>query len=290
MQLSERALKDQLITLSENDFQLPEQGDPYQRALEMMPHIGSIDSELRDDLIYSCLATWILDERELFAEEQLKDLLHIVLDEEHLYYHLGENDTDSVFTRSFSMLLLPLLLIAHRRRPYLTHDELQGVKAKILAYIGREKDLRGYVEEEDKGWAHAIAHSADALDDLAQCKELDGDDLKDILNTIRKMVAVSDIVYNFEEDERLAIPVFAVLGRKQLKEADVVEWLDSFVPLAKEMEPFPAAYRQALNIKNFLRSLYFRARKPEAVELIGEQSATNLAELTDETLLKISRF
>ena len=114
MQLSERALKDQLITLSEDKFQLPEETEPFPRALEMMPHLGSVDSELRDDLIYSCLATWILDEREIFAEDELKELLIICLDEEHIFYKLGEKETDSVFKRSFSMLMLPLLLIALR--------------------------------------------------------------------------------------------------------------------------------------------------------------------------------
>ncbi|WKL05120.1 DUF2785 domain-containing protein [Paenibacillus amylolyticus] len=32
----------------------------------------------------------------------------------------------------------------------------------------KERDYRGY--DEEKGWAHAIAHAADVLDDLAQCK------------------------------------------------------------------------------------------------------------------------
>ncbi len=290
MQLSERALKDQLITLSEDKFQLPEQADPYERAVEMMPHIGSVDSELRDDLIYTCLATWVLAEEELFTEEHLKALLHISLDESHLFYKLGESRTDSIFTRSFSMLMLPLLLIAHRRRPYLTREELLEVKAKIFDYVQREKDLRGYVEEEDKGWAHAMAHSADALDDLALCKEMGVNDLREILTAIRGMVARPEVVYNFEEDERMVIPVKAALSRKILKEADVVEWLESFVPLTEEKEPFPSVYRQALNIKNFLRSLYFCAIKPETAVQIGENSAANLAELTAGILAKISRF
>ena len=280
MQLSERALKDQLVNLSENKFQLPEQAEPYQRVLEMMPHLGSTDSELRDDLIYSCLATWLLDEQEFFSEEQLKEILMITLDDQHLFYKLGETGTNSIFMRSFSMLLLPLLLIAHRRRPYLTKEDLLSVKTRIVDYIQREKDLRGYVEEGDKGWAHAMAHAADALDDLVLCQELGAEELLEILNTIRGMVARTEVVYNFEEDERWAIPVMAVLGRKILKEADVIAWFDSFVPLAEENEPFPPVYRRALNIKNFMRSIYFRARRPETADQIGEQSAANLVELT----------
>ncbi|MCP4362443.1 MAG: DUF2785 domain-containing protein [Chloroflexi bacterium] len=290
MKLSERALKDQLIELANNKFVLPAQADAFQRTLEMMPHIGSPDSELRDDLIYTCLATWILDDPELFTEEQFKELLALALDEEHLFYRLGEQNTDSVFRRSFSMLLLPLILIAHRQRPFLTQAEVRQVKTQVLDYLSREQDLRGYVTADDKGWAHTVAHAADALDDLAQCKELEADDLGDILNGIQGKVAVSEKVYQFEEDERLVIPALACLGRKLLKEPDVKNWLNSFVSLAQETEPFPACYRRAMNVKLFLRSLYFRAQNPATAATIGETSAHALMELTLDVLNEIGRF
>lgn len=290
MKLSEHALKDQLITLADNQFKPPEQANIFQRTLEMLPHVGSVDSELRDDLIYTCLATWMLDANELYTEEQYQHILAIALDDEHLFYRLGERETDSVFTRTFSMLLLPLILIAHRRRPFLTRDELRHVKTQLFDYLTREQDLRGFVETDDKGWAHAIAHAADALDDLARCKEMNADDLRDILNIIRDKVAQPHLVYNFEEDERLTIPVIACLERKLLKEADVKSWLNSFIPLAKETEPFPACYRQAINVKFFLRSLYFRGKKEATAVTIGETSATTLTDLIHTILNEISRF
>ncbi len=290
MQLSEQALKERLLPLAVDNFKLPEGVDVYQRVLEMLPHVGSVDSELRDDLIYTGLATWVLDENELFTEEQCKEFLAVALDDMHLFYRLGEKETDSVFTRTFSMLLLPLLLIAHQRRPFLTRDELLHVKEQVIIYLAGEEDFRGYVAEDDKGWAHALAHAADALDDLARCKELNAADLLDILQVIREKVANPHLVYNFEEDERLAIPVIACLERKLLKEADVKNWLNSFVPLAKETEPFPATYRQAINIKMFLRSLYFRASKADTAVAIGETSTQTLIALVRDVLNQISRF
>lgn len=290
MKLSEQALKDQLITLADNEFKLPEKVDPFSRVLEMMPHIGSVDNELRDDLIYTCLATWMLGEDEWFTEDQYKTLLAIALDEDHLFYRVGEKETDSIFTRTFSMLLLPLILIAHRRRPFLSRDELLHVKERVFTYLAQEQDLRGYVEEDGKGWAHALAHAADALDDLARCKELNAADLRDILDVIRERVAMPHMVYNFEEDERLAIPVIACLERKLLKEAEVKEWLNGFIPLAQETEPFPACYRQAINVKFFLRSLYFRGRKADTAVAIGETSAKTLTDLVHSILNEISRF
>lgn len=290
MKLSEQALKDQLSALADNEFALPEGGDAFRRTQEMLPHLGSVDSELRDDLIYSCLATWMLDEAELYTEDQYKAILAVVLDEAHLFYQIGEVGEDGVFRRTFSMLLLPLILIAHRRRPFFSREEVLHLKSQVFAYLAQERDFRGYVIEENKGWAHAVAHSADALDDLARCQELNAADLQDILNLIRDIVAQPRLVYVFEEDERLVTPVIACLERKLLKEADVKEWLQGFEPLARQTEPFPDCYRQALNIKHFLRSLYFRAQKEETAVAIGETSARTLAGLVADLLQAIGRF
>ena len=40
------------------------------------------------------------------------------------------------------------------------------MKDKLISYVNREKDVRGYVRE--KGWAHCMAHVADAFDELVK--------------------------------------------------------------------------------------------------------------------------
>jgi len=293
MRLSERALKDQLYEIADNDFALPEQAKALPRALEMLPHLGCPNAELRDDLIYSTLATWILADK--FEDDDLKTLLRQLLTEEHLFYKLGESDTDSVFMRSFSALLVPLILSKHRQRPFLMPYELRELKVKLLDYLEKEQDLRGFVLDEDeadepKGWAHAVAHTADALGELVQCKELENEELLEILNSIRQKTAEFKIVFVHLEDERLVTPVIAALRRKVLTPTEVQEWLAGFLPLAQQKEPFPDCYRQAQNVKNFLRSLYFRACKPETADQIGENSADALAELVNKTLQEIALF
>lgn len=293
MRLSERALKEQLYEIADSDFVLPERAKALPRALAMLPHLGCLDAELRDDLIYSTLATWILADK--FEDDDLKTLLRQLLTEEHLFYKLGESDTDSVFMRSFSVLLVPLILSRHRLRPFFMPYELRELKVKLLDYLEKEQDLRGFVLEEDeagepKGWAHAVAHTADALDELVQCQEMDNEELLEVLNAIRQKTAEAKIVFVHLEDERLVTPVIAALGRKVLTPSEVQNWLAGFVPLAQEKEPFPDCYRQAQNVKNFLRSLYFRARKPETAAQIGENSASTLANLVSKTLQEIALF
>jgi hypothetical protein len=297
MKLSERALKDQLYEIADHGFALPEQAKALPRALEMLPHLSSPDAELRDDLIYSTLATWLLADK--FEDDDLKMMLRQLLTEEHLFYKLGESGTDSVFMRSFSALLVPLIVSRHRDRPFLMPYELRELKVKLLDYLEREQDLRGFVLEEveegasfgePKGWAHAVAHTADALDELVQCKDMGSEELLEILNAIRQKAAEPTVVFVYSEDERLVSPVIAALGRKLLTPSDVQSWLAGFVPLAQEVEPFPDCYRRAQNVKNFLRSLYFRAGKPETAEHIGENSANALATLVHKTLQTIALF
>ena len=42
------------------------------------------------------------------------------------------------------------------------------IKNNLISYYSKEKDLRTYVEE--WGWADAVSHGADALDELIACE------------------------------------------------------------------------------------------------------------------------
>lgn len=271
-------LKEQLHAIAQNKFSVPPSIEPFELALNMVNHIGSSDSQLRDDLIYTAFATWILDYK-LFNNGQLSQLLFSALDDKHMFYCIGEKNTDSVFMRSFSVLLLPLILIANRERPFLTKSDIQHIKTKLLQYLDGEKDLRGYVEE--SGWIHAIAHVADAFDDLAQCPELEASDLQEILEAISVKMCVGDKPYVYEEDERMTTAVIRILERQVLGEAETEKWVRNFVILLQQIKPNPKSYEH-FNVKNFLRSLYFRMYQKNAFE--------KLCQTINETLSEISHF
>ena len=52
-------LKEELLQIKNNNYAVPEDVDAYPYAQWMLDYIGSPDAELRDDLIYSTLHTWI---------------------------------------------------------------------------------------------------------------------------------------------------------------------------------------------------------------------------------------
>ena len=208
----------------------------------MMKYIGSTDSELRDGLISAAFYYWIL-ERVLFTPEQMRHLLQSALDDEHLFYHIGENGTDSVFTRTFSMLMLPLLLIVHRdKQAYLSREEVMGVKTAVLHYLQQEQDLRGYVA--GPGWAHAIAHASDALDDIVQATELGAADLQEILEGIRGAMCRPERPFTHEEDERMVTAVVAAYKRNLLPDSAWESWIRSFAEYATQLDWSPENYQK----------------------------------------------
>jgi hypothetical protein len=262
--LDEQALKQRLQEIVADDYKAPSRPEIYPLVLAMGTYIGSVDPELRDDLIYMTLAIWI--ERDIFEAQDLNEILKVVLNSQHLFLGLGEQDTDTVFTRTFSMMIVAAILIAHRRRPFLPDSELQVVKSKVLRYLDGEKDLRGYVPV--KGWAHAIAHAADTLDELAQCDTFGLEDLLELLEALRKAISCTDSVYICEEDERLVTAVLNGWQREEISEEIILAWLQRFDPAAEAELPMTQSLRRFVNNKNFLRSLYFRTKRMPLSEVM----------------------
>ena len=277
--MNEIELKEKLEIFAQDEFRPPEKNDLLGIIPEMLHHIGTTDSYLRDDLIYTTFGTWIL-EYNAIGQEQLHDLLHTIIGDQHIFYKIGEQNTDTVFRRSFSILLLPLLLIAHRSQPFLTPEEVKQVKEKLISYLRNEKDRRGFVEE--KGWAHTIAHAADAIDDLAQCTELAESDLREILEVVHTVIGVQDTGYIHGEDERIATAVIAIINRSLLSDAELEQWIRSFSETVLAIQSMPEKLVIRTNVKSFLQSLYFR--------LQWEQMADQFSIPIVQTLREISLF
>lgn len=255
--LSDVQLKEKLQVIEQNKFNLTAKDDLNELIPAMLHHIGSTDSILRDKLIYSSFAKWIMRDNAL-THEQLHFMLSAILDENHLLLGVGEKETDTVFTRSFSALLLPLLLISNRAKTYIDATEIHQIKEKLLTYLANEKDRRGYVE--GKGWAHSIAHGADAVDDLVQCPELTKSDLQQVLEVLRDVICASDIGYIYGEEERVVTPVIAIIKRAELSDGEISQWIEGFSEITQTIKTWPEKVIIWSNAKNFLQSLYFRIK------------------------------
>lgn len=229
-------------------------------SLNMIKDIGTTDEELRDELIYTTFEEMIIEKNQL-DEPQLKRLLKACLDDEHLFHGLGKKESDTVFARAFSVLVVGLILYADRHHSFLSKSKFGFVKDKLFTYVTNEVDVRGYVE--GKGWAHALAHTADALDEVAKHPYSTEHDLEELLNIIQSTFLTSETVYSHNEDERMALPVITIFKSGLLKDRKLLNWIGDFELLLKEHTKCvsdPKGLNLYENVRHFLYSLYFRLR------------------------------
>ena len=266
MQTSQK-LKDTLIKIKKDNYNICEKLDIDKLIVDMLEYIGSVDFELRDNLIYSTFYSFT--QKNILTVNQMKNILKVCLDEEHLFFNIGEKNTDSVFTRSFSVLTIPLALLMNSNSGFLEKTDIIHIKGKVADYIKKEKDFRGFVV--GKGWAHSVAHAADALKYLAENEFILHDDLKEILGIIKFMISNEKLVYNYGEDTRTAKVFLSVLKRKLLSDKEIIDWLYSLnFPHFSETVTYPDIIHLKENQKGFLQSVYFYLLKKNEKMIVNK--------------------
>lgn len=266
MEDKEVILKERLKNLKEENC--------FEMALEMMECIGSIDSELRDDLIYETMDKWLMEEK--FSDNEAEEILKISIDDMHMFFGIGDVDKDSVFTRTFSVLITASVLALNSRKKFINEKLLYEVKDKVIEYMNSEKDLRGYVY--GKGWAHSAAHTADALAELALCDAFNGAVLMEILRAIKEKVCVGNYVYIDEEGERMARAAVNCIRSEELHKEELSSWFQGFVNI-KTSENLLIRKHIRVNIKGFLRSLYFEMLPDKDLENITSKLLKTIYDL-----------
>ncbi|MBD8070023.1 DUF2785 domain-containing protein [Bacillus sp. PS06] len=230
----------------------------YILVQSMLHHIGATDSELRDQLIYGTFFQLIIEQNEL-EHELLSEILGICISD-LLFQGIGESGTDHVFTRAFTTLIIALIIFRDSEDDFLTKDMLNKVKDKLILYMNLEIDLRGYVSK--KGWAHSIAHVADAFGQLVHNPKIEQVSYLEILQAIWSKIFISESVYIHDEDERLIMPLLTMLENGL--ELDHIESLVKEIPKELERQKEQLAEENywflLFNCKVFLKSFHFQIK------------------------------
>jgi hypothetical protein len=258
----ETRLIDVLQPIKENDYTLPEGQTLQELTTMMLQKIGSVHPVLRDDLIHSIFTTFI--ERGHYTNEQLKNILQSVLNKNYLFFRIGtsKKEEDAVFKRSFSVLLIPPIMDKHRQSPFLKEEEIHRVWDHLKKYMQQEKDHRGYVK--GKGWAHAMAHAADAIHSVAACDEITTGEVLAMLPVIRGQFLI-DQPYLFDEEERMVTAVIKMFGK--ISHEERVEWLETLLYVRDSWQN-PDEDIIINNSKHFMRAMYFRMLEGDYPELL----------------------
>lgn len=224
---------------------------------ELVGYLGSPDPQLRDDFAYGTLAHWMV-QGVLAPDDQRPLIAPLVV---NFQRGLGETETESVFLRSFSALVLAAIVYGDNHHPFLAEGEVRDLLGATIDYLAAEQDVRGYVA--GPGWAHSVAHTADLLDELALSRYATSDDLARILEAIGGKLAATRQLLLCNEDDRLAQAALSVLSREILPLEVVQCWADGLGALPGSLgrgQIFSDPGRQTiyLNTRGFLRSLALR--------------------------------
>ena len=249
------------VSIAKNDYKIPEGYSLDELTKMLFGYLGSTDPELRDDIAYIVYANFL--KREMYSKDELQAHVSDLL--ANLEKGIGETETDSIFLRAFSILLLAEIVHNDNKKSLVDKEQIQSTLAKGLWYLDAEKDPRGHIPV--KGWAHALAHTADLMLVLGRNRNTVKTDLENILQAIaNKFVHSTNWIYIHGEDERLANTVKAILGRNLVSIDFLNGWFRSLIEPEK---PWKGAYidegqaKAFHNVRNFLRSVWIAIRSAE---------------------------
>lgn len=237
-----------------NGLKVPDDRPLDELTSELTVMLGDPDPAVRDGLAYPTLATWVSEGVYDDLLEGLGDGMAAGLD-----VGLGATDDDRVFRRSFSCLVLGECIERDNAAHLVPGDTLVRWGDRLASWLVRERDLRGFVP--GKGWAHAVAHGADALGSLAASEAMGMLELTVLLDVMAdRLLLPTELHLVHGETDRLARATMRILRRNVLG-LDVLEpWLARLGTQARPgggldgRDPFLVNG----NVQGFLRSLHLQ--------------------------------
>lgn len=245
--------------------------DKAELVERLLDNIGEHNAEVRDGLVYPNLAHLLFDNH--FTESELAAYLHRLMGEEYLFFDLDNYIPYSVLTRSFSLLQLVILVAVHNRDNIISVRSIKSLYSRFLDYVNEETIYDGY--DEQVGFIHTIAHSADMFHQLMKVEAFGEMEIKKMFNAILSKWKMDSYYFAHDEDERMVVALKAGLDRGVLDEAFVKRWIVSLSSFTKP-ESFPQRYYITNNIKNLLRSLYFAVLNEDKYQYIVDTIKTQL--------------
>jgi hypothetical protein len=225
---------------------------------ELTRMLGSSDPAERDGTAYPTLATWV-------ARGVYDDLLVGLGDGMASGLGVGlepatasSGPDDAVFRRSFSSLVLAECIRRDTERSLLPPGKVLEWGDCLATWFLRETDLRGYVP--GRGWAHALAHGADALGALAASPHLAAPELTVLLDVLAdRLLASRDSLLTAGEPDRMAMATMSVLRRDLVPLSVLEPWIARLAAAAAhapygDRDPYlttgdPEAYLRALHLQ-----------------------------------------
>ncbi|EAG3521152.1 TPA: DUF2785 domain-containing protein [Listeria monocytogenes] len=239
-------------TLKQNEYTLPKDPNTSNEIIDtMLSYLSSTDSELRDNIAYNIFSEWLVGQDNLTTEQKMR-IYNYAVNKNNLLFKINIIDSDAVFQRSFLALIIALLLENNKVHNFLTDSEIRETLNLLIELLKNEKNTHSFIEE--KGWAHCIAHTADALDELIHQVAINEIDIKKIKTTIAFFYKTNTKMLTGEEDERLSNILITALFEQKISNEEVKNWLISI----SETIPSYLPEIPLINIKQFTQTLLIK--------------------------------
>ncbi|EAV9819594.1 DUF2785 domain-containing protein [Listeria monocytogenes] len=239
-------------TLKQTNYILPKDPDASNETIDtMLSYLSSVDSELRDNIAYNIFFEWLVGQDNL-TTDQKRRIYNYAVNKNNLLFKINIIDSDAVFQRSFLALIIALLLENNKVHTFLTDNEIRKTMNLLIELLEKEKNTHSFIEE--KGWAHCIAHTADALDELIYQRTISEIDVKKIMTAITFFYKTNLNILTGEEDERLSNILITALFEQKINIEEVKNWLNSL----SETIPNHLPEIPLINIKQFTQTLLIK--------------------------------
>jgi hypothetical protein len=236
-----------------NGLKVPGDRPLTELTTELTGMLGDPDPSVRDGIAYPTLAAWI-------SNGVYDDLLEGLGDgmAAGLSVGLGQDGSDTVFRRSFSVLVLSECIERDNRTRLMPPSTIMRWGDRVASWLVRERDLRGFVP--GKGWAHAVAHGADSLGALGMSEAMGRLELTVLLDVLAdRLMLPTEYHLVHGEADRLARATMRIL-RRDLVSLEVLEpWLARLAQGARPegmsgTDPFLVVG----NVQAYLRALHLQ--------------------------------
>ncbi|WP_286272268.1 DUF2785 domain-containing protein [Thalassotalea hakodatensis] len=241
-----------LKSLKTNDFTIKDDKKRNNFAIILLNCLSHPDPKIRDEIVYQAYSAWLRNN-----ELEIKTL-HTLLNK--LQTILTSKSIDSNgFEQPFAALVLSEVVRVDRITPYMTEQERQTIVDVSTRFMSNISDYRGFNEQE--GWRHNVAHTADIFLQLALNKQVTKAQHQQILTAIKQQITPTNTFYTFGEPKRLAMPVVYIILQNKLSANEFANWLTSVTSPAP-FENWQNVYQseQGLaklhNTRSFIHNLY----------------------------------
>jgi len=248
-----------------NNFEINDQHEKQNVAINLSYCLNNPDPDIRDGIAYQAISKWARDDQlSVHSLNTLFDRLLKILS--------APNKDPLNFEQPFAALVLAEVVRVDRIKPYLKAEQRQNVVETTYNYMSNIDDYRGFNNED--GWRHAVAHTADLVLQLSLNDQLNKQQLDLLAETLKsQVIAHKNHSYTFGEPRRLAIATVYLFLNDEFTKSEWREWLQPFsepTPLKNWQEAFKteAGLAKLHNTRAFLQALYALVGESKNEQLI----------------------